>query len=179
MPTHATAIATREAERNELLDEHFGRMAQIVKGHDGVVGKFLGDGMLAFWGVPDRDAEHATKAVRAAIDMLRALEELNGQRAADGRPAIRIGVGIHTGPVAAGMVGGPDQSEYTVIGDVVNVASRIEGLTKSLGTAILVSETTWMSCGERFEGTRLAAEEIRGRREPVVLFAVARPPASA
>jgi adenylate cyclase len=155
-----------------LLDEYFGRMAQIVKGHDGVVGKFLGDGLLAFWNVPDRDPDHAAKAVRAALDMLRALAELNRDRAADGWPTLRIGIGIHTGPVAAGMLGGPDQSEYTVIGDAVNVASRVEGLTKSLGAEVLVSETTWALCADRFGGRRLAAEEIRGRKEPVVLFAL-------
>jgi adenylate cyclase len=165
-----TSLSETLAPRDvlELLDDYFGRMSQIVKGHDGVVGKFIGDGLLAFWGVPDRDPDHAAKAVRAALDMLRALDELNRDR----EVPLRIGVGVHTGPVAAGMLGGAEHSEYTVIGDAVNVASRIEGKTKELGVAILVSETTWGSCGDRFEGKRLEAEEIRGRREPVVLFAI-------
>ena len=156
----------------ELLDDYFGRMAMIVKGHDGVVGKFLGDGLLAFWGVPDDDRDHAHKAVRAALDMQRELVDVNRQREVDGLPPLRIGIGVHTGPVAAGMLGGAEHAEYTVIGDAVNVASRIEGLTKSHGVDVLVSETTWERCGERFGGTKLAAEEIRGRREPVVLYAV-------
>ena len=155
-----------------LLDEYFGRMGQIVKGHDGVVGKFLGDGLLAFWNVPDRDPDHAAKAVRAALDMQRAVTELNRARADDGQPPLRVGIGVHTGPVAAGMLGGAEQAEYTVIGDAVNVASRVEGLTKSLGADVLVTEPTWTLCADRFTGRRLAAEEIRGRREPVVLFAV-------
>jgi adenylate cyclase len=157
----------------ELLDDYFGRMALIVKGHDGVVGKFLGDGMLAFWNVPDRDPDHAAKAVRAALDMQRELTDVNRVREAEGLAPLRIGVGIHTGPVAAGMLGGAEHAEYTVIGDAVNVASRIEGLTKQHDVALLVSETTWSRCGDRFDGRRLDAEEIRGRREAVVLYAVA------
>jgi adenylate cyclase len=158
----------------ELLDDYFGRMAMIVKGHDGVVGKFLGDGLLAFWGVPDDDRDHAHKAVRAALDMQRELVDVNRAREVDGLPPLRIGIGVHTGPVAAGMLGGAEHAEYTVIGDAVNVASRIEGLTKTHGVDVLVSETTWARCGERFGGKKLAAEEIRGRREPVVLYSVER-----
>jgi adenylate cyclase len=169
-----TALSESLAPRAvlELLDDYFGRMALIVKGHDGVVGKFLGDGMLAFWGVPDDDRDHAHKAVRAALDMQRELVDVNRVREAEGQPPLRIGIGVHTGPVAAGMLGGVEHAEYTVIGDAVNVASRIEGLTKTHGVDVLVSETTWDRCGDRFGGTRLAAEEIRGRREPVVLYAV-------
>lgn len=156
-----------------LLDAYYGRMAQVIKGHDGVVGKFIGDGILAFWNVPDRDPDHAIKAVRAARDMLRALDEYNEDRAREGLAPLRIGIGIHTGPVAAGMLGG-GQSEYTVIGDAVNVASRVEGLTKSLGAEILITEPTRLACGDRFAGRELAREEIRGRREPVLLFSVER-----
>ena len=153
-----------------MLDDYFGRMGQIVKGHDGVLGKFLGDGLLAFWGVPDRLDDHAVRAVRAARDMRRALRELNQYREQDGLAPIRIGIGIHTGMVAAGMLGGALQSEYTIIGDTVNVASRIEGLTKQHGVDVLVSETTWAQLPESRRGDRLAVAEIRGRKEPVVLY---------
>jgi adenylate cyclase len=155
-----------------MLDDYFGRMSQIVKGHDGVVGKFLGDGLLAFWGVPDRLEDHAQRAVRAARDMRRALRELNQWREQQQLPPIRIGIGIHTGPVAAGMLGGALQSEYTVIGDAVNVASRIEGLTKEHGVDVLVSETTWMQLAEPRRGDKLASAEIRGRKEPVVVYTI-------
>jgi adenylate cyclase len=155
-----------------MLDDYFGRMSQIVKGHDGVVGKFMGDGLLAFWGVPDKLADHATLAVKAARDMRRALVELNRDRERDGQPPIKIGIGIHTGPVAAGMLGGELQSEYTVIGDAVNVASRIEGLTKEHGVDVLLSETTWAQLGDGAHTHRLAEGVIRGRKEPVVLYAL-------
>jgi len=157
-----------------LLDTYYGRMAQVIKGHDGVVGKFIGDGILAFWNVPDRDPEHALKAVRAARDMLRSLDEYNEERARDGLAPLRIGIGIHTGPVAAGIVGGGGQSEYTVIGDAVNVASRVESLTKALGVEILVAEPTRVACGARFKGRELTREEIRGRKESVLLYSVDR-----
>jgi adenylate cyclase len=158
-----------------VLDDYFGRMSQIVKGHDGVVGKFLGDGLLAFWGVPDRVEDHALRAVRAATDMQRGLVELNRLRAEDGEPPIKIGIGIHTGTVAAGTLGGALQSEYTVIGDAVNVASRIEGLTKDHAVEILISDATWAQLEGAVPGRRLAEETIRGRKEPVVLYTLDEP----
>ncbi|HUH02100.1 MAG TPA: adenylate/guanylate cyclase domain-containing protein, partial [Kofleriaceae bacterium] len=172
-----TALSEHLAPREvlALLDEYFGRMTQVVKGHDGVVGKFLGDGMLAFWNVPDRDPDHAANAVKAALDMLRVLAEMNRAREQAGLAALNVGIGIHTGAVAAGMLGGAEQAEYTVIGDAVNLASRIEGLTKSLGAVVLVSASTWSLLGDRFAGKRLAAESIRGREGSVVLYAMEAP----
>ena len=153
-----------------MLDDYFGRMSQIVKGHDGVVGKFIGDGMLAFWGVPDQLEDHAARAVKAARDMRVVLAELNRHREQDGKPAIKIGIGIHTGRVAAGMLGGELQAEYTVIGDAVNVASRIEGLTKDHAVDLLISETTWAQLGTMSGARRVGEAAIRGRKEPVVLY---------
>ena len=158
-----------------MLDDYFARMTQIVKGHDGVVGKFLGDGLLAFWGVPDRLDDHAVRAVRAARDMRVALRELNAERATSSLPPLRIGIGIHTGLVAAGMLGGALQAEYTIIGDAVNVASRVEALTKDHAVDVLVSETTWAQLPAERRGARLAAAEIRGRKELVVLYTLDEP----
>jgi len=155
-----------------MLDDYFGRMGQIVKGHDGVIGKFLGDGLLAFWGVPDRLDDHAARAVRAARDMRRAVRELNQHRETQGQPPIRIGIGIHTGNVAAGMLGGALQAEYTIIGDAVNVASRVESLTKDHAVDVLISETTWSQLPEPRRGERLASVEIRGRKQPIVLYTI-------
>jgi adenylate cyclase len=155
-----------------MLDDYFGRMGQIVKGHDGVIGKFLGDGLLAFWGVPDRLDDHANRAVRAARDMRRAVRELNQHRETHGLPPIRIGIGIHTGPVAAGMLGGALQAEYTIIGDAVNVASRVESLTKEHAVDVLISETTWLQLPEPRRGERLASVEIRGRKQPITLYTI-------
>jgi adenylate cyclase len=169
--TLSESMAPREVL--EFLDDYFGRMVQVVKGHDGIVNKFLGDGMLAFWGVPDRDPKHAERAVLAALDMRRTLEELNRERDRSGRAPVRIGIGIHTGLVAAGMLGGADQHEYTIIGDAVNVASRIEGLTKSLGHDVLVSETTWSAIDtKRLRGARVTETAVKGRKDPVVVYSL-------
>jgi adenylate cyclase len=158
-----------------FLDDYLGHMSQIVKGHDGVVNKFLGDGMLAFWGVPDEDPRHAEKGMAAALSMRAKLGEINAARAEDGLAAIRIGIGIHTGLVAAGMLGSADQHEYTIIGDAVNVASRVEGLTRRFDTDILVTESTWgLAPDEAFAGRRLASEVVKCRVEPVVVYALDR-----
>jgi adenylate cyclase len=154
----------------ELLDGYFGHMGQIVKGRDGIVNKFIGDGMLAFWNVPNRDEQHADHALRAALDMRTKMVELNAHRAQLGQVPLRIGIGIHTGLVAAGMLGGADQHEYTVIGDAVNVASRIEGLNKQLGTDILLSEVTYQQVKDRFACRRVGEEHVKGREQPVVVY---------
>lgn len=156
----------------EFLDEYFGHMGQIVRGHEGMLNKFLGDGMLAVWGVPDRQEDHATRAVKAALDMRKKLVELNEHWVRAGRAELKIGIGVHTGMVAAGMLGGADQREYTVIGDAVNLASRIESLTKTLSTDLLVSQRTWDLCGGKFEGTRVGEEKVKGRDAGVVVFTV-------
>lgn len=155
-----------------FLDDYLGHMSQIVKGHDGVVNKFLGDGMLAFWGVPDEDPHHAEQAMAAALHMRAKLRDINAARAEQGLAPIRVGIGIHTGVVAAGMLGGADQHEYTIIGDAVNVASRVEGLTRRLDTDILVTESTWNLVQGSFQGHRLAEEPVKGRSEPVVVYAL-------
>lgn len=169
-----TALSEAMAPRDvlEFLDDYFGHMAQVVKGHDGLVNKFLGDGMLAFWGVPDRSPDHAELALKAALDMRKKLVELNQAREKAGRAPVRFGIGVHTGTVAAGMLGGADQHEYTVIGDAVNVASRVEGLTKSHAVDILVSESTWQRAGARFTARRVAEEKVKGRAETVVVYAL-------
>jgi adenylate cyclase len=162
----------------ELLGDYFSHMAQIVQGHTGIVNKFLGDGMLACWGVPDASDDHAVRAMQAALDMRVKLEELNAWRQQRGEPQLRIGIGLHTGVVAAGMLGGAGQHEYTVIGDAVNLASRVEGLTKTLGVDILVSESTWNQGQGRFVGKRISEQHVKGRREGVVVYSLEgrRPP---
>ncbi|NTX09251.1 adenylate/guanylate cyclase domain-containing protein [Myxococcus sp. CA051A] len=156
----------------ELLDEYFGQMTHIVMTRGGIVNKFLGDGMLACWGVPDSSEDHAERAMRAALDMREKLGELNARRALQGLSPLRIGIGLHTGVVAAGMLGGAEQHEYTVIGDAVNLASRVEGLTKVHGVDILVSESTWLRGGGDFTGRRLGETHVKGRREAVVVHAL-------
>ncbi|MHB8876946.1 MAG: adenylate/guanylate cyclase domain-containing protein [Myxococcaceae bacterium] len=156
----------------DLLDEYFAAMSQIVKGRDGMVNKFIGDGLLAVWGVPDQRADHAELALKAALDMRKRLAELNEGWVREGRVPLRIGIGVHSGVVAAGMLGGTELSEYAVIGDAVNLASRIEGLTKTLGVDLLVSERAWQLGGKALSGQRVGEEKVKGRVEAVVVYAV-------
>lgn len=156
----------------EFLDGYFGHMGQIVRGHEGMLNKFLGDGLLAVWGVPDTQDDHAERAIKAAMDMRRKMVELNQDRVREGKPPFKIGIGVHTGIVAAGMLGGADQREYTVIGDAVNLASRIEGLTKGAGVDILASERAWTLGGRKFKGTKVGEEHVKGRVEGVIVYAV-------
>ncbi len=169
-----TAYSESRAPEEVLhfLDDYFGRMTQVVQGHDGSVNKFIGDGLMALWGAPAPLADHAVHAVKAALDIQKVMTEINEHRKAAGETPLRIGVGVHTGEVAAGMLGNTSQAEYSVIGDAVNVASRIEGLTKEHGTGVLVSEATWNLLGGRFAGERVGEVLVKGRRAPVVIYAL-------
>ena len=169
-----TAYSESRAPEEVLrfLDDYFGRMTQLVQGHDGSVNKFIGDGLMALWGAPEPLADHAARAVKAALDMQKVMAEINGHREAAGEPPLRIGVGVHTGEVAAGMLGSSSHAEYTVIGDAVNLASRIEGLTRQHGAGVLVSAATWALLGGRFAGERVGEFPVKGRRAPVEIYAL-------
>lgn len=156
-----------------FLDEFLGDLSRIVLGHDGTVNKFLGDGFMAFWGAPVKQPDHATKAIRAVLDIRRRVEEINQARARDGKPPVAVGMGLHSGTVAAGMLGTAEQHEYTIVGDAVNLASRIETLTKAHKIDLLVSQDVQQRLdGQRYHCERLAEEQVKGRSAPVVVYAV-------
>ena len=155
-----------------FLDAFFRPLSEAVRASGGVVNKFLGDGMLAIWGAPEADAQHAEHAVGAALEIRLRVEQFNVKRRAQNQPPVEIGMGIHSGWVAAGMIGSSDLSEYAVIGDAVNVASRVEGLTKVLAIDALVSEATWSRLPPTLRGRRLAAKRVKGRTEYVVVYSL-------
>lgn len=151
-----------------LLNRYFARMAAVVHAHGGTVDKFMGDGLMAFFGAPEPMEAPALAAFLAARDMLEALAALNRELVSEGRPALAIGIGLHLGEAAVGYVGSPDRHQYTAIGDAVNLASRVEGLTKELGYPLLCTS----DIVEQLDGepgfTPLGERAVRGRR-PVEL----------
>jgi len=168
----ALARAQSAAATVDLLNDFFATMVAIVDRHGGIVNKFLGDGFMAVFGAPVDDGEQCRHAVAASMEILSGLEKLNSA----GRiPRTRIGIGLHLGLAVTGNVGGSDRKEYTVIGDVVNLASRIEQATKQFGAQLLVSEAVMASLG-RVEGITprdMGPVELKGQAHPVRVFMLA------
>jgi adenylate cyclase len=152
-------------------------MVDCVEKTNGVVDKFIGDAVMAHWGTaysagsPRKDAFNC---VKAALMMRKALYYMNKERQADdpANPPIRIGCGINSGIVTAGQLGSEQRMEYTVIGDPVNLASRIEALTKPLCVDILISEDTWRLIGDLFISEEMPPVTVKGKEKPVRIFAV-------
>jgi adenylate cyclase len=157
----------------ELLNEYFGAMTKVIFKNGGTIDKFIGDAVLAVFGAPRRAPDDAKRAVRAAVEMQHALDELNDKWKTEGRAPLAMGIGLHTGEVVAGNVGSRDRMDYTVIGDAVNVASRIEGLTKQFDARILLSETTAKLLDDDVLIERVGETAIRGRQASVNLYSAA------
>jgi len=149
----------------DYLNEVFGSTIDAVVSRHGIVNKFLGDGFMAVFGAPIVEDAAPRAAVDAALDIVERVERLV---AAGKIPPTKVGIGIHTGDAIVGNIGSAQRREYTVIGDVVNVASRIEALNKELGSVILVSDETWRAAGlDDRQGTAHEAVPIRGREKPI------------
>ncbi len=155
-----------------LLNEYFTEMVSIVMQHGGVVDKYIGDAIMAVFGAPVPTPDDAKNAVRAAIDMRKSLARLNERLVARGAEPLRTGIGIHTGDVVAGNIGSEQRMEYTVIGDPVNVASRLESNTKNLKVDVLISEATYEEVKDVILATPVEALTVKGRGEPVMTYSV-------
>ncbi|AFY00749.1 adenylate/guanylate cyclase domain-containing protein [Bdellovibrio bacteriovorus] len=156
----------------EMLNEYFGVMVKIINSHGGVVDKFIGDAIMAVWGAPKSSDKDAHQAVRACLEMRRALEGLNERRIAREQPPINIGMGLHAGKAISGTIGSDERMEYTVIGNTVNTASRIEASTKAFGADLLISDTVIEKIGEDFKTELAGAAEVKGRSEALKMFKV-------
>jgi adenylate cyclase len=154
------------------LNEYFTRMVSIVLAQGGTVDKFVGDLIMALFGAPLDDADHADHAVQTALAMSRELDALNGTRRANGQMPFDIGVGINSGEMVAGMIGSDRILSYTVIGDAVNLGSRLEGLNKQYGTRIIVSDATRTRLKARYEIRPLGDVTVKGRSQPISIFEV-------
>jgi len=163
-----------------LLNRFLTMMVEVVEDrHGGNVNKFLGDGFMALFGIgtesPSNDDQQtsARAAVRASLDMMQRLQELNAELAGDGIPDLGIGIGLHHGTAIVGSLGSQDRLEYTAIGDTVNVASRIEGLTKVLETPLLVTRQVSDRLGDEFAVRALEPQQVKGQPKPLEVFTIA------
>jgi adenylate cyclase len=166
-----TAAARTRAPQEvvDRLDAAFAVLVEIVDRNGGIVNKFLGDGFLALFGAPFDDPDAARRGVTAAREMLAAIEQHNVRS----DWPLRIGIGLHFGNVVAGNVGSPRRKEYTVIGDTVNLASRIEGLNKQFGSQLLISDAVRQAIGQDVDATPLGDVPIRGYEQPVRVWRLA------
>ena len=156
----------------QVLNGYFERMSRAIDGHRGHVAKFIGDGILALFGALESNPWQTNDAVHAALAMRAALAEYNATLTADGVPALAMGIGIHRGPVVAGVIGSAELMEYGVIGSTVNVASRVERLTRTHGVDVLVTDAVREGLDRRFHLRAMPAAEVRGLPGALTTFAV-------
>ncbi|UCH75654.1 MAG: hypothetical protein JSU82_07430 [Rhodospirillales bacterium] len=164
-----------------FLNEHFAMITEFVEAEDGTVDKFMGDSVMALWGVPEPQVDPADRACRCALKISRAISEINRNRlsANEEEPRLRLRIGIHSGRVVVGNIGGSDRISYTVVGDTVNVAQRLEELGKTLSVTdsdvgIFISGAVKGSFVKSFDVVHLGPQELRGREEQVEVYLLGR-----
>lgn len=155
----------------QLLNKYFTALGKCIAAHHGIINKYIGDAIMAIFGAPVKSENSSRDAFLAALDMRKALVEVNEGFKAEGFPEVHFGIGIHTGPVFAGTIGAENRMEYTVIGDTVNTASRLESLCKTYSKDLILSEASAEKLGEENSKLSFVAEaEIRGKSQPMKLY---------
>ena len=155
----------------ESLNRYFGMMVDVIMSRDGIVDKYMGDAVMAFFGAPVKRGNEALQAVRSGFEMLEALEEFNAWQAKKGRPPFRIGIGVNYGFVTVGNIGSEKKMDYTVIGDMVNLGSRLEGQTKVYRESIIVSESVTRYVEKEIPCRLLDRVAVKGRTDAVGIYA--------
>jgi adenylate cyclase len=164
--------ATAPHELVAVLNRYFTLMTNEVFKHQGVLDKYIGDAIMAFWGAPIADPLQADHALAAARGMIDRLKEFNAELVREGKPTIDIGVGLYTGPVVVGNIGAESRFDYTVIGDTVNTASRLEGLNKEYGTHVIIGESTKQKLTASYPLSPLGGVKVKGKEQSVEIYAV-------
>ena len=153
-----------------LLNEYLTAMSDVIMANWGTVDKYEGDAIMAFWGRPYPQSDHAARACRSCLQMMERLGELNGKWRSEGKQALDIGVGLNTGPMVVGNMGSNKRFNYTVMGDAVNLGSRLEGQNKEYGTHIIVSQGTYEEVREEFLCRELDLIRVKGKLKPVAIY---------
>jgi adenylate cyclase len=156
----------------EMLNGYFRDMSEVIQSHHGHITRVMGDGIMSVFGVLERNPWHVQDAVEAAVGMREALSRYNVTLSTRGLPELGFGIGIHCGLVVAGLVGSDDLLEFTVMGDVVNVASRVEALTRRFDSDILITEEVKNHLGDRFSMSEMPSAVIKGKTRPIVTWAI-------
>jgi adenylate cyclase len=167
--------ATTPSELVSVLNRYFTIMTNEVFKQQGVLDKYIGDAIMAFWGAPIADPLQADHALATALGMIERLKEFNEELAREGKPMIDIGVGLYTGPVVVGNIGAESRFDYTVIGDTVNTASRLEGLNKEYKTHIhiIIGETTKQKLTDSYSLSHLGGVKVKGKEQSVEIYTIA------
>lgn len=156
----------------ELLNEYMTSMVSVIRRHGGIVDKYIGDAIMAIWGVPIGREDDTYQAVKACLEMRKELAALNALRIARGQDALKIGMGLNFGRVIAGNIGSDEKMEYTVIGDTVNTASRMESMTKEYGTDLLIPAEIADRVKDRFVLKKLDSMKVKGKSAPIEVYTV-------
>ncbi len=156
-------------ELTRLMNTFLTPMTRVIHNHRGTIDKYMGDAIMAFWGAPLNDPDHAKHAVFAAREMLQTMASLQATFEREGLPALEVGIGLNTGVMNVGNMGSEFRMAYTVMGDAVNLGSRLEGLTRTYGVSLIVSETTKDAVPE-FEYRQLDVVRVKGKDRPVAIF---------
>ncbi|HZS00622.1 MAG TPA: CHASE2 domain-containing protein [Chloroflexota bacterium] len=167
-----TTLSERTPARElvALLNEYLTAMVEVLFRHGGTLDKYMGDAIMAFWNAPQEQPDHAVRACQTALEMGATLDRLRQEWMARGVPPLDIGIGLNTGPMVFGNMGSVLRTDFTVIGDSVNLGSRLEGLNKEYGTRIIVGESTREAAGEAFEYRFLDLVAVKGKTEPVAIY---------
>ena len=167
-----SAISERltPTELVQLLNDYLTDMCDIIISSEGTVDKFEGDAIMAFWGAPTRQSDHAQRACFAAIDMNNRLIELRVKAVQEGITPLTVRMGVNTGQMVVGNMGSSQRMNYTIMGDAVNLASRLEGANKAYGSGMMISESTYRSCEEDIDVRELDRIMVVGKSEPVTVY---------
>jgi adenylate cyclase len=156
-----------------LLDQmsvYFEKVSDAFTAEGGTIDKFIGDGVMAFWGAPQEQSDHVIRACAGALRAVRRMDAVNEIWRAQGRPTYRLRIGLHCGDVLVGNVGSPNRFSYTVMGDAVNVAARLEGVNKQYGTSICISDAILEEAGPKILTRPLQKVQVKGRRQEFMVY---------